>query len=1002
MAIRLNRLSNINDFKRFIIYFIITFSLNGFTQSFPELITIEEIVKDKELAQHYYNSLQTRFKNGNFDDILFAHHATARGRRFTQEDYENMLRTLNAFVNSNPDEIQRFREIAPIQPFKIQNSNIETISEAQSNSWNSITTKLQQISHTPENFLNNYDSESAKKILADIKVVKSGSRLDFTSRLDQENVIQSLVKHYARKKDQQTLKLIADLLIQFEAATRMDKFKSWGLPGYLQYSVLEDIEKNAIRTGKNLGVPGKLLDSLLALSSLGTSVEKSNFFRKGTTFVPMSRFEATFKGIGPGECVRASCGRYFDSLMDDSFHIKILKDGKETGYIGIIKTVIPKTNNKVWFIETIQSPFLSDSSQSSKMMRGLLRHLQQQAILDNSLLAIPSFNFNTFNYKEVPAELKAVPEVTSNSTYEVDFQNSDRIIKLNNFFKSSSADFDQRVAKNSGYKSNHLINGIFMNNGKVTILDPLMDQPDWFIQRSYDLLTNKSLGPIDYNFKLPPLERAQLVIKIDTGFAAKEHLYQLAQNQFAIGKIKEAEEIFESAYEAIPENLRRASFKEQFDYVENRVKTVRQTYEFAQKLKDELMFKAKSWEEYKLIIELGDKGSEVFTPFILSTLDRFSADASSDEMFQIFKSNLKLLLTAEDDYEFARLVVKRLNKPEEFINLLTIAAGDVRGAGSFADKSMIYSLIIENWERFHPKDAPWEQRRDFAEKILLRSNNATDLKIRQRLLRQATSFSEIFDLSQIANPGGFKGDDFKEFSSFLSDAIHEVAKIKSVDELLADKDKIRSIANTLSSEDKKLVNNSLLKKVRTLKEAQSFLGREAIPQEYFQTLFDSENLSLEDKVSLRRIQKPFSETTIIDTIAADTDAYDSILDEHIKLNAQFNNRVQVPTIKEAVIFENHLKKIMLQPLGLQKLYLETLSKTPQSYSLVSQVPHHASLIDTLNAWNISLKLQGIEATEILAKRFNLSPKRVESPPEPTKAPKCFKNTIRSLIFKFIE
>ena len=51
------------------VLFIFSFS-SLFSQSFPDLLTLDEILKDPQAADSFYESLKARFKNSNFDEVL--------------------------------------------------------------------------------------------------------------------------------------------------------------------------------------------------------------------------------------------------------------------------------------------------------------------------------------------------------------------------------------------------------------------------------------------------------------------------------------------------------------------------------------------------------------------------------------------------------------------------------------------------------------------------------------------------------------------------------------------------------------------------------------------------------------------------------------------------------------------------------------------------------------------------------------------------------------------
>ncbi|HAZ09345.1 MAG TPA: hypothetical protein DCZ01_12695 [Elusimicrobia bacterium] len=426
------------------------------------LATVDDLLGDPATSLLYYELLKSRFKNRDFDEVFFSENPGARGPRLSPADYAKMLETLKRFLKEHPEEAPRLRELPRLQPFRLSGSGeVEPLPEELERSWTRIGPSLSALWKRVSGlaFLSEYDADARGRFLRDLGAElgippdQARQALDLTRSTHMEALVRTLGKQFNRARTPSTLSDIADTLLVLEAGpARTARLE--GLPGFAQHLVLEDLEKDAVRSGKRLGVPNKALGLLAARASL-PGIPPSPFFHKGTTLLPMSRLDAVFKGIGTGECVRAACNRYFDAFFDDSMHLRILKDGKEIGFIGIYKTVEPKTGRKHWFLETIQFPLLSSAASGSRAIRGLIRELQQLALLDDSLLSIPAKTFNSYNFKEVVAELETLPETKSGQAVKIVYRNPERIEKLQDFNSSDLSEFDQMLTKRAGYRATY-------------------------------------------------------------------------------------------------------------------------------------------------------------------------------------------------------------------------------------------------------------------------------------------------------------------------------------------------------------------------------------------------------------------------------------------------------------------------------------------------------------------------------------------------------------------
>jgi hypothetical protein len=717
--------------------------------SIPTLLTIPEILHDSKKAELFYSALKARFKNSDFNETLFRDNASAKSPRFSHEMYLNTLGTLRSFLERNPDELLKLNEFPPVAPFRISpNGYVEVLEETIQKSWSVIGSRLSQLTKEPT------------------KTISSNE--------EQNKFLRTLLTTYMQTKDQEVLKSMADALIVFEVSHEfVAKLNSIPLPSFAQYLILEEIERNAIKRGRELRLPGKLLDSLLAHSSLG-DIPRSNFFRKGTTILPMSRSDALFKGVGPGECVRAACNRYLDALFPDAFHMRILKDGKETGFIGIYKTIYPAKKIKGWFVETIQTPFLFDQASGGKVMRSLMKYLQQLALFDDSIITLPASTFNSYIHLDVLAELQSLPEATSRGKIKTEFQNENSIAKYKKFTSSDLSETDQMIARRSGYGKTVLTNGFTFNRGTVVPLGVFLDQPDWIVRKSYQILNGSETTAVQLDLKLDPIVRARLLRDLNSGYMVKKFYFELMKSFLQEGKTAEAELIEVEVYKKLPKKLRDASFEQQFEYVKDRVARVMQSASHAQALKDEVMLKASSWQDYQKIVQLEDIGSDHYVPFLLSTFDLFSSEASEDELLKLYGFALRHMHDDQFDLQLTRKIGGRLKSSRAFVELVKMMNGEgVQGA--FADDNLRDLYIAENWDRFFPAEESWTARKKFAEEILDRVHNGADLQIRRGLFKFAKDLAEMAAYLSISKL--LKGLDDEE-TLILSRLVTDSAKDK--------------------------------------------------------------------------------------------------------------------------------------------------------------------------------------------------------------------------------
>jgi hypothetical protein len=707
-------------------------------QSIPGLVHAEELLSDVAVQKAFYEQLKSRFRNGNFDEILFQDNPNARGPRLSYDAYQKMLATLRSFLQLHPSEIARLQEIPSFAPWRIEpGGQVHELSPELERSWKKIGGLLQTLQE------------------------KTASELP----------AKELILAYARARDPALLTRLADLLIVTAAgAGRIHKLAAGVLPGYVQFLVFEGILREAIALGKSWSVPGRVLDALAEGSSLQGKFPLSNFFRKGTVVVPMSRFEALFKGIGPGECVRTACNRYFDALFPDAFHLKILKNGQETGYFGIYRTVAKADAYRFWFLETIQSPLLNEVETAPLILRGMIRHLQQLAIRENSFLGIPSQTFNSYNFKAVVAELQGLSSTHTGQFFGTTLAHPGTLKQYADFKSSDLSTVDQLITRNSGYEGTAMTNGWEFNQGQVTLVDPLLDQPDWVLLRYRAIANRLEPGSVDAAIKLTLLERAQLILKLMQTASAKKSLLGLQRRLLESGARQEALELLRLIYQNIPLELVMQGFEAQLRHLQYRIAHVPQSNAVSQAFKDELYLSARTWQEYWKILSLGDVGEgKELGRFILTTLDEFADQATSQQLLAAYSRFLWTMPDDGSDLEFTRKVGRRLKTAQDFVALVSFARGEGIERGAFANKNMRDRYVVENWERFLPGD--FAEQLVYANAILNRVGNRADLEVRASLFQRSRRFQEMVSIMGLSRTDVFDPLEQAVLSKTLSDSM---------------------------------------------------------------------------------------------------------------------------------------------------------------------------------------------------------------------------------------
>lgn len=404
-------------------------SCQSWAQSVPDLYRYEDLLADPAAKSEYYQSLSRRFTNGDLNELVWDN-KKGESPRLSYAAFTSMLETLQEFFALNPTVQRRLPEAPPVHPFTLnQNGSVTVVDDKQMESWSHLLDLL-------------------------IEAKRNGGQED----------ISQLVTALNRDRSEANFeKLVVPLIaaqISDSFLQRMLRERNSLSPGD-QYQVFENIVAQAINQAKALQLPGKYIDAFWKFAFL-KDVPRSNIFRKGITIAPMNRFEALTKGIGVGECIRYVCNRYLQALFSDSFFLKVLVDGRESGFIGISKSY-SSSGEKIWMIEGIQSLRVANR------LDGLIQQLQALASEDGSILAAPNHLLWTFNYQNVQDGMNRILGPTQErAKLQVGFRNPDDIAVFTNFVENHLPEADKQFMLDRYGRADRLANAIhLLGNGRA-------------------------------------------------------------------------------------------------------------------------------------------------------------------------------------------------------------------------------------------------------------------------------------------------------------------------------------------------------------------------------------------------------------------------------------------------------------------------------------------------------------------------------------------------------
>lgn len=334
--------------KRFILpTFIFSLLLwnHCFAQSFPGLLFPEDVypLENSETSitnKHFFSYLAEKY-SPKLSDILFEDWPalTALHKpRLTPSDLEEMTAVITEYLQNNPDELNLLNSRHNhAYGFFIQDGNLIELSGYDANQkLKNYLTGLKnkyQASDFTESF------QKFKQYLIDKKQKKESS---FSIKNFREHAFYESNRIY-----------IDRLLNYYEKVGKIPL----GVEQYISYYMLKTARSYFESDNKPGGLKGKIAAEELN-SEIGPNLGYKNL-NDGLAFIPMSKMDALYRGIAPGECVRFLEQRYLTALRNDVLHFSVLHKGLEIGYIELTRRNFEGT--KLLTIETIMAPIENKS-----------------------------------------------------------------------------------------------------------------------------------------------------------------------------------------------------------------------------------------------------------------------------------------------------------------------------------------------------------------------------------------------------------------------------------------------------------------------------------------------------------------------------------------------------------------------------------------------------------------------------------------------------------------
>ena len=899
---------------------IVTTALGPFAHghTVPELITLDQLMDDKDLARSYYDQLKIRFKNRNFDEVLLPEQFH-RAPRLSFESYLEMLSTFQHLVKD-----------LGLEPTLGQTSDLPIV----------------RIS--PDGRLE-YLDDSLIRSWSDISrlFIKRFEGLGFGHGTPDRQIktLRYLVELANRQQFRGDMTELADALLCTSLGSRRYEFlKKHQLTDFLQYRVLEDAEKSAKVLAKTLGVAGRVIDKLIEHSTFRT-VQRTNFFKKGIVIAPMTRMEGLFKSIGTGECARTACNRYMDTLYQDAFHLKVLNDGEEIGYLGIYKTISRDKKIKRWLLETIQTPILGDQHQL-KYIKGLLTYLQQRALLDDSLLSLPGGSektYYTYNFKPVVASLGSIIENANYQIVESEYRHAEEVKNTNLLLYRRYAQSSQYLTQMVGDSMHRPQNAMAIGGGRMIELPPLLDQPSWVFDRYLEIHQLRDTVSLSSDPLRRKGEQLLSLLKVYDIWSYRKWLFDYRE------KIEDSKLNF---YRYLPRRLMEAPFAAQFEYFKEYSTMSFHSADKIQSLREEVFLKVETVDQYLALTKSRGLKSGRFPQFLASSLDRFLPAMTEAQAMGLYESVLNSIGIHRFGVETARKIETRIQDSEKYVQFIYLSFGQVNGNVGISEEKLRQHLLLSTWKRHVFREQGWEKRYRLASRLLTLVGRENEFKVRSELLQTATDLSQIFQITESSSLN--EGTDIwhAQYKSLVAKKFNEVIRKNiSRDYLERNRSYVRHFLKVLGSTDKIEYATTALKSLHSYENFEwmlheGLLSRSFLPEEIDQRLQNDLATLLVDNALVANLER--------------------------KILAAGRNALLDSKLTEDLI--TFLEKVIQLPVQFQIEVFHRLSKRSPIF-LARAAPEYEKVQALKRAWSKRLVEMGFDSAERVLGEFFAEPKK---------------------------
>lgn len=746
-------------------------------RAFASLYTFDQLKSEPALEEIHFELLKQRFANNDFAEILFPN-SNARGPRLERVHHKLMFDAIIRFLSQsstiNPDAY--LSERPALDPFSVTYSDgVAKVSQLSfdHSRFGAFLDDQKQIFNS--NGYLSILSPGARDQLVRI-VARRNSNVTSIFNLSANHLLANpeLFKTmliatrdmFSYEKSDATLKSAANLAIAYwmQSNHLISGKKSFDSLSPIDQLFLKSSFQSAARgLISQFEMPGKLRNNFFKYA--GFDANELSISSRGIYVVPMSRWEHMFKGIGPGECIRTSCNRFFDALYPDALGFSIIKDGKEIGYIGIYKVREKTGPLKLWYIDTFQSPGLVSETGSHKILDEILASLERYALDDGALLAVASKDWNSINYKENASVLQTRGVL---DTIEVGYFASPVFDEIYKFISADEQAHHQKIMSMSGYtkESKMMYDSLYRNEYKVRILEPSRNLSDFDLARAASIL-GKKMATSSLALRNPLIRRIEnLRLFGQNAPGIRFRIYETFKNArlFFSNSSAGRMEINRSLFPYLSKNIPQFNF----DLPLTSVDLTTNSPEDRQRILMELVLLSENFEHsLQLINEHGNKSHEfaqIAVEFIIPLLE----DRGFKDWNSLFSTILGQGIDNEVDLSFAYEISERIESQEEFLKFAKIATGQM-GPAYVGDYDRLDALILARFQNFLSRYPDFDSQSNCTGAVIDCLKGRANIKARRLLFNKAQTIEQVVTVAKLLKSP--KYDFLPEYYEVIADAL---------------------------------------------------------------------------------------------------------------------------------------------------------------------------------------------------------------------------------------